>query len=53
MYEFRCEIYEPEDEVIDLPDGLTDQEGVDVDDSQYNRTDYNPYRWRKIHRKMQ
>ena len=32
MYEFRCEIFEPEDEVIDLPDGLTDKEGVDVDD---------------------
>ena len=23
MYEFRCEIFEPEDEVVDLPDGLT------------------------------
>ena len=33
MYEFRCEIFEPEDEVIDLPDGLTDKEGVDVDES--------------------
>ncbi len=33
MYEFRCEIYEPSDEVIDLPDGLTDKEGVDVDES--------------------
>ena len=32
MYEFRCEIFEPEDEVIDLPDGLTDKEGVDVDE---------------------
>ena len=32
MYEFRCEIFEPEDEVIDLPDGLTDKEGVEVDD---------------------
>ena len=25
-------IFEPEDEVIDLPDGLTDKEGVDVDE---------------------
>ena len=32
MYEFRCEIFEPEDEVIDLPDGLTDKNGEDVDD---------------------
>ena len=32
MYEFRCEIYEPESsEVVDLPDMLTDQEGVDVE----------------------
>ena len=33
MYEFRCEIFEPEDEVIDLPDGLTDKNGEDIDDS--------------------
>ena len=32
MYEFRCEIFEPEDEVIDLPDGLTDKNGEDDDD---------------------
>ena len=32
MYEFRCEIFEPEDEVVDLPDGLTDKNGEDVDD---------------------
>ena len=32
MYEFRCEIFEPEDEVIDLPDGLTDKNGEDVED---------------------
>ena len=32
MYEFRCEIFEPEDEIIDLPDGLTDKNGEDVDD---------------------
>ena len=32
MYEFRCQIFEPEDEVIDLPDGLTDKNGEDVDD---------------------
>ena len=32
MYECRCEIFEPEDEVIDLPDGLTDKNGEDVDD---------------------
>ena len=32
MYEFRCEIFDPEDEVIDLPDRLTDKEGVDVDE---------------------
>ena len=32
MYEFRCEIYEPESsEVVDLPDMLTDKEGVDVE----------------------
>ena len=34
MYEFRCEIFEPEDEVIDLPDGLTDRNGEDVEESQ-------------------
>jgi len=34
MYEFRCEIFEPEDEVIDLPDGLTDKQGVDVEEGQ-------------------
>ena len=34
MYEFRCEIFEPEDEVIDLPDGLTDKNGEDVEESQ-------------------
>ena len=33
MYEFRCEIFQPEDEVIDLPDGLTDKDGVDIDES--------------------
>ena len=33
MYEFRCEIFEPEDEVIDLPDGLTDKNGEDIDES--------------------
>ena len=33
MYEFRCEIFQPEDEVIDLPDGLTDKEGVAVEES--------------------
>ena len=32
MYEFRCEIYQPEDEVIDLPDGLTDVNGEDIDE---------------------
>ena len=32
MYEFRCEIFGSEDEVIDLPDGLTDKNGEDVDD---------------------
>ena len=32
MYEFRCEIFEPEDEVIDLPDGLTDKNGEDVEE---------------------
>tara|TARA_Y100000592_G_scaffold17383_2_gene26028 strand:+ start:1866 stop:4148 length:2283 start_codon:yes stop_codon:yes gene_type:complete len=32
MYEFRCEIFEPEaSEVVDLPDMLTDKEGVDVE----------------------
>ena len=32
MYEFRCEIYEPESsEVVDLPDMLTDKEGVDLE----------------------
>ena len=34
MCEFRCEIFEPEDEVIDLPDGLTDRNGEDVEESQ-------------------
>ena len=34
MYEFRCEIFEPEDEVIDLPDGLTDRNGEDVEEGQ-------------------
>ena len=34
MYEFRCEIFEPEDEVIDLPDGLTDKNGEDIEESQ-------------------
>ena len=33
MYEFRCEIFEPEDEVVDLPDGLTDKNGEGIDDS--------------------
>ncbi len=33
MYELRCEIFEVEDEVIDLPDGLTDKEGVPVQDT--------------------
>ena len=33
MYEFRCEIFEPEDEVIDLPDGLTDKNGEDIEES--------------------
>ena len=37
MYEFRCEIFEPEDEVIDLPDGLTDKNGEDVDDGRITR----------------
>ena len=32
MYEFRCEIFEPEDEIIDLPDGLTDKNGEDVEE---------------------
>ena len=36
MYEFRCEIFQPEDEVIDLPDGLTDKEGVPVEDGIVN-----------------
>ncbi len=36
MYEFRCEIFQPEDEVIDLPDGLTDKEGVPVEDGIIN-----------------
>ena len=37
MYEFRCEIFnQPEDEVIDLPDGLTDKNGEDVDDGIIN-----------------
>ncbi len=34
MYEFRCEIYQPEDEVIDLPDGLTDVNGEDIEEQQ-------------------
>ena len=37
MYEFRCEIFEPEDEVVDLPDGLTDKNGEDVDDGVVTR----------------
>lgn len=37
MYEFRCEIFNPEDEVIDLPDGLTDKEGVDIDESMISK----------------
>ena len=31
---FRCEIYQPEDEVIDLPDGLTDVNGEDIEEQQ-------------------
>ena len=37
MYEFRCEIFNPEDEVIDLPDGLTDKDGVDIDESMVSK----------------
>ena len=37
MYEFRCEIFNPEDEVIDLPDGLTDKDGVDIDESRVRK----------------
>ena len=33
MYEFRCEIFEPEDVAIDLPDGLTDKNGEDIEES--------------------
>jgi len=33
MYELRCEIFEVEDEIIDLPDSLTDKEGVPVEDT--------------------
>jgi len=33
MYELRCELFEVEDEVIDLPDSLTDKEGVPVEDT--------------------
>ncbi len=33
MYELRLEIFELEDEVIDLPDSLTDKEGVPVEDT--------------------
>ena len=33
MYELRLEIFELEDEVIDLPDSLTDKEGVPVEDA--------------------
>ena len=37
MYEFRCEIFQPEDEVIDLPDGLTDKDGVDINESMVSK----------------
>ncbi len=37
MYEFRCEIFQPEDEVVDLPDGLVDVNGEDVDEGMVTR----------------
>jgi len=37
MYEFRCEIFQPEDEVIDLPDGLTDKDGVDINEGMVSK----------------